>query len=94
MFTLIYNHGEFNRPDNLLLFLQSNVGEWTLIQVDCITPYYGTKKELIQDVCEYLNHVSPDIEVTYNITNEYETTSSNAKKEVNYLVMQIQITQR
>lgn len=94
MFTLIYNHGEFNQPDNLLPFLQSNVGEWTLIQVDCITPYPGTKEELIQVICEYLNHVSPDIEVTYNITNESETTSSNAKKEVNYLVMQIHVTQR
>ena len=33
MFTLIYNNEQFNRPDTLVPFLQSNVGKDALIQI-------------------------------------------------------------
>ena len=61
MFTLIYNKGQFNRPDTLVPFLQSNVGEYPLLQVDCVTPFPGSKDDLERAVCEYLSKIIPDI---------------------------------
>lgn len=94
MFTLIYSNGQFNRPETLPSFLQSNVGMSPLLQVDCITPYKGTKQDLINDVCEHLNKIDSQIEVTYNISCELESTSQNEDCEINYLVFQIQVNQR
>ena len=94
MFTLVYLNGQLNRPDTLQSFLLSNVGKNPLLQVDCITPYKGTKQKLINDVCEHLNKIKPQIEVTYNITCESESTSRNDSSEINYLVIQVQVIQR
>ena len=88
MFTLIYNNGQFNRPDTLLPFLQSNVGEYPLLRVDCITPYKGTVDEFISDVCKYLSSVAPEYDVTYNITQN----SSTEGDSVTYLVIQIHVS--
>lgn len=91
MFTLIYNKGQFNRPDTLVPFLQSNVGEYPLLQVDCVTPFSGSKDDLIKAVCEYLSKIVLDIEVTPNITPESNTESNANGKFVNYLAMQVHV---
>lgn len=45
MFTLVYINNQFNRPDTLLPFLQTNVGKSEIIQIDCVTPpFMGQKK--------------------------------------------------
>ena len=94
MFTLIYHNGQFNRPDTLVPFLQSNVGGYPSLQVDCITPFPGTKDDLIKAVCDYLNKVDSDIEVTYNVKS-YPRTETNSKGIfVNYLAMQIYVQQK
>lgn len=94
MFTLIYHNGQFNRPDTLVPFLQSNVGKYPSLQVDCITPFPGTKDDLIKAVCEYLNKIDPDIEVTYNVTSYPRTETDTNVGFVNYLVMQIYTQER
>ena len=76
MFTLIYNNGQFNRPDTLVPYLQSNIGEYPLVRVDCITPYKGKEEDLIRDVCEYLSKVDSSVNVTYNITQNVITESN------------------
>lgn len=91
MFTLIYNNGQFNRPDTLVAFLQSNVGEFPLLQVDCITPFPGSKDDLEKTVCEYLSKMVSDIEVTPNVT-QFPSTESNEKGDfVNYLALQVYV---
>lgn len=89
MFTLIYNNGQFNRPDTLQSFLQSNIGEYPLLQVDCLTPFSGRKDDLIKAVCEYLSKIVPGIEVTPNITPESSTENNENGDFVNYLVLQV-----
>ena len=91
MFTLIYNYGKFNRPDTLLPFLQSNIGEYPLVQVDCITPYKGKEADLVRDVCEYLSKVDSSVNVTYNMTQNVITESNSNGDFVKYLVIQIHI---
>ena len=91
MFTLIYNKGQFNRPDTLVPFLQSNVGEYPLLQVDCVTPFSGSKDDLERAVCDYLSKIVSDIEVTPNVTPEY-STERNAKGDfVDYLALQVHV---
>lgn len=91
MFTLIYNNGQFNRPDTLVPFLQSNIVEYPLLQVDCVTLFPGGKVDLVKAVCEYLSKIVLDIEVTPNITPE-SSTESNAKGNfVNYLSLQVHV---
>ena len=68
MFTLVYINGNLNRPETLSTFLQSNIGKCPLLQVDCVTPYMGKEQDLIQEVCEHLNRIDPQIEVTYKTT--------------------------
>jgi hypothetical protein len=46
MFTLIYINGNFNRPETLQSFLQSNIGKSPMLQVDCVSPYKGTDQDL------------------------------------------------
>ena len=91
MFTLIYNKGQFNRPDTLVPFLQSNVGEYPLLQVDCVTPFPGSKDDLERAVCEYLSKIVSDIEVTPNVTPE-SSTERNVKGDfVDYLALQVHV---
>ena len=91
MFTLIYNKGQFNRPDTLVPFLQSNVGEYPLLQVDCVTPFPSSKDDLERAVCEYLSKIVSDIEVTPNVT-QFPSTESNEKGDfVNYLALQVHV---
>ena len=91
MFTLIYNKGQFNRPDTLVPFLQSNVGEYPLLQVDCVTPFHSSKDDLERAVCEYLSKIVSDIEVIPNVTPE-SSTERNAKGNfVDYLALQVHV---
>jgi len=94
MFTLIYNKGQFNRPDTLVPFLQSNIGEYPLLQVDCITPYKGKEAELVSDVCEFLSKVDTSIMVTYNMTQNASTESNSNGFFVNYLVIQVHVEEQ
>ena len=91
MFTLIYFQGKFNRPDTLLPFLESNVGKDPLMQIDCVTPYKGTEPDLINEVCDYLNKIDPQIEVNYNVTMSKNSESSNSGTKVNYLAIQLRV---
>ena len=91
MFTLIYNNGQFNRPDTLVPFLQSNIGEYPLLQVDCVTPFSGRKDDLVKAVCEYLSKIVLDIEVTPNVTPESNTESNQDGNYVNYLALQVHV---
>lgn len=94
MFTLVYINGNLNRPDNLSSFLQSNIGKSPVLQVDCVTPYKGTEQDLINDVCEHLNRVDPQIEVTYNSTQNISAENVKTNSLVHFLVMQISVSKR
>lgn len=94
MFTLIYNNGQFNRPDTLVPFLQSNIGKYPLLQVDCITPYRGKEADLVHDICEYLSKAVHTIMVTYNMTQNASTESNSNGFFVNYLVIQIHVEEK
>ena len=94
MFTLIYLKGQFNRPETLRAFLQSNIGQCTLLRVDCVSPYCGTEDEIIKDVCEYLNGINPDIEVAFNLTQNVSTEDTQTNHLVHFLVIQINVSHR
>ena len=94
MFTLVYINGNFNRPETLPTFLQSNIGKSSLLQVDCVTPYKGTEQELIYRVCEHLNSIDPYIEVTYKSTQNVSIEMVKSVHHVNFMVIQININQR
>ena len=91
MFTLIYNNGQFNRSDTLVPFLQTNIGAYPLLQVDCITPFPGRKDDLVKAVCEYLSKIVLGIEVKPNITPESNTESNEKGDFVNYLALQVYV---
>jgi hypothetical protein len=93
MFTLVYLNGKFNRPDTLSQFLLSNVGEAPLLQLDCITPYMGTESELIKDICNYLSRIERKINVSYNCTQNESTSELPKGHAVNYIVIQLTITE-
>ena len=92
MFTLIYHNGQFNRPDTLLSFLQSNVGKDALIQIDCITPFVGTKEQMELEVCYYLSKVDSEIKVKHKMTQNCSAEFTTRGELVKYLVMWIQVT--
>jgi len=94
MFTLVYIQNRFNRPDTLTSFLQSNIGKSPLLQIDCISPYQGTEKELVRDACNYLNTIDPQIEVTYNMTQNISSEEKKGNRLVHFIVMQINVTQK
>lgn len=94
MFTLVYLNGKFNRPDTLSQFLLSNVGEAPLIQIDCITPYVGTESELIEEICNYLCRIEPQVEVSYNVTQNVSTSELPKGHAVNYIVLQLSISHK
>jgi len=75
----------------MLGFVQSNAGKSPLLQVDCVTPFKGNEHELIQLVCNHLNHVDPYYEATYNITQNCSTEHNAEGFFVKYLVIQINI---
>ena len=93
MFTLIYNNGTLNKPDNLLAFLEANVGKDTLIQIDCITPFSGTAEQMEQKVCYHLSKITPRIRVKHKMTRNCSTVFNSDGEFVDYLVMWIQITE-
>lgn len=93
MFTLVYIKNQFNRPDTLLPFLQSNVGKSPLLQVDCITPYQGTEKDLQLEVCKYLSGIDPQIRVSFVATQNFSSEIKNNKSIIHFAVIQVFITQ-
>lgn len=94
MFTLIYYQGKFNRPDTLLPYLENNVGKDSILQIDCVTPYQGTEQDLIKELCEYLNGISSQIEVSYNVTMSTNSETTEVGTKINYLAIQLQVSQR
>ena len=94
MFTLVYIQSRFNRPDTLTSFLQSNIGNSPLLQIDCISPYQGTEQELVRDACKYLNTIDPHIEVTYNMTQNISSEEKNDNRWVHFIVLQINVTEK
>lgn len=94
MFTLVYLNGNLNRPDTLASFLQSNVGKTPLLQIDCVTPFQGTADELVEKVCDHLNNIDPQIEVTFNIIQNVSTETTRSKHLVNFMVILVRITNR
>lgn len=89
MFTLIYNNGELNRPSTTQGFIQANAGKSPFLQVDCVMPFKGTEKDLIQKVCNHLSHVDSRYEVTYNITQNCSIEQNDEGFFVKYLVIQV-----
>lgn len=94
MFTLVYIKNQFNRPDTLLPFLQSNIGESPLLQIDCISPFQGTEQELIHDACNYLNTIDPRIVVKYVATQNLSSDVSNKESVVNFMVIRVFVTRK
>lgn len=94
MFTLIFFQGKFNRPDTLVPFLESNVGKDSLMQIDCVTPYQGTEQDLIKELCEYLNGINSQIEVSCNVTMSTNSETTEVGTKINYLAIQLQVSQR
>lgn len=94
MFTLVYIKNQFNRPSTLLPFLQSNIGKTPLLQIDCITPFHGTEKDLAFYACNYLSSIDSEIEVS---CCSIKNSSSEVKGEmsvVNFIVIQITISRK
>ena len=94
MYTLVYLNGNLNRPDTLLSFLQSNVGKNTLLQIDCVTPFQGSVEELAEKVCNHLNTIDPQVEVTLQEIKNGSTESGNFKQQVQFMVIQIRLSNK
>ena len=94
MYTLIYYNGQFNRPDTLLPFLESNVGKTPFLQIDCVTPYQGTVEGLIQETCNYLNEINSHIAVNHQEILSKSTDSCAGKSIVKYLSVLLEVNQR
>ena len=94
MFTLVYFNGKLNKPETLSPFLHSNVGKNAMLRVDCVTPYKGTEQELIKEVCEHLNRVDLQIEVTYQMTQNVSAEVTKTKQVVHFIVLQIRVVCR
>lgn len=94
MYTLIYHNGHFNRPDTLLPFLLSNVGQSPQIPIDCIMPYSGTAGQLEDEVCAYLSKLDPEIKVLPNMILNRSSESTEAGQVVSYLVLYIDVRER
>ena len=72
-------------------FLETNVGKYPSLQVDCITPFPGTKDDMVKAVCVYLSGIVTGIVVVPNITQNTGTESNAKGMTVNYLVLQIKV---
>ena len=94
MYTLIYLNGQFNKPDTLLPFLQSNIGCASLLQIDCITPFKGNEKNFIQDVCDHLNRIDSQIEVDNIVTKNASIESTLKGDYVKYMVIQVLVKEK
>ncbi len=94
MFKLVYIKNQFNRPDTLLPFLQTNTGKTTPLQIDCISPYHGTELDLARDVCEYMNGIDPQLEVAYMSTQNISVDTIDNEKVISFIVLQISVTQK
>ena len=94
MYTLIYMDGHFNRPETLESFILSNAGASPLLRIDCLTPYKGSEQDFIHDVCKYLSSITPHYMVSYNMTQNVSTEERDGQPFVNFLVIQILITER
>jgi hypothetical protein len=94
MFTLVYIKNQFNRPENLLPFLKANVGESTLIRVDCITPFQGSEDDIVNEVCRYLNTIDSGLNVSCESIQNSSNDNNETKQQVHFLVMQVKISQK
>lgn len=94
MFTLIYQNGQFNRPNTLQTFLQTNVGKSPQIQINCIMPYKGMAGQLMDDVCEYLSDQNSSIKVIPNTIQNRSTAVTENGQMVSYLVIQVHVMNR
>ena len=94
MYTLVYINGNLNRPDTLPSFLQANLGKSPLLQIDCVTPFQGTPDELIERVCEHLNSIDQQIEVSFNVIQNVSSETTNTKQFVHFIVIQIRVNKR
>lgn len=91
MYTLVYYNNHFNRPDTLECFIQSNVQHFPLLRIDCLTPYKGSEKDFIHNICEYLGRICPDYEVKYNETQNASIEDKEGALFVHFIVIQLQI---
>lgn len=91
MYTLIYYNGQFNRPDTLLPFLQTNVGATPMIQIDCNMPYVGTAGQSVDAVCAYLSEIDSQIEVLSNMILKRSSERKESGQMVSYLVLFIDV---
>ena len=94
MYTLIYLNGNFNRPDTLPAFLQTNVGNAPLLQIDCVTPFQGTAEELTEMACGHLNTIDPPVEVKLQEIKNASVESKKTKQQVYFMVLQLQISNK
>lgn len=94
MYTLIYMDGHFNGPENLESFIMSNVREYPLLRIDCLTPFKGSKQDIIHDVCKYLGCIIPQYEVSYSTTQNVSIEDKNGQLLVHFLTIQISQTER
>lgn len=94
MFTLVYIKNQFNRPETLMSFLQSNIGQAPLLRIDCVTPYQGKEEDIVCEVCDYLNSIDPNVEVTYCMTQNISSEVNDQGFWIHFIVMQIKIQTR
>lgn len=94
MFILLYQNGQFNRPDTLQTFLQTNVGKSPQIQINCIMPYNGMAGQLEDAVCAYLSKIDPQIEVLPNMIQTRFSEKTESGQVVSCLVMYIDVRYR
>ena len=94
MFTLVYIRNQFNRPDTLLPFLQSNIGQAPLLRIDCVNPYQGTEQDIVREVCDFLSSIDPHLEVTYCMTQNVSSEVKDQGFWIHFIVMQIKIQTR
>lgn len=94
MYTLIYMNGHFNRPENLESFIMSNAGKPPLLRIDCMTPFKGSEQDFIHSVCHYLNSINQRYEVSCNTIQNVITEKRGGQSFVNFLTIQIAITER
>ena len=71
--------------------MESNVGKDTLMQIDCVTPYQGTEQNLVKELCKYLNGITPQIEVNYNVTMSKNSETGSEGTTVNFLAVQLRV---
>jgi len=94
MYTLVYLNGNLSRPDTLTFFLQSNVGNTPLLQIDCVTPFPGSAEELGSMTCEHLNRIDPMIMVNQVEIKNASTEMTKTSQLAHFAVIQIKIDKK